>query len=35
MLPESAVLSDYADRCLARPAYQKALQLEKDSGSTS
>lgn len=29
MLPESAVLNDYADRCLARPAYQKALELEK------
>lgn len=27
MLPESAVLSAYADRCLARPAYAKALQI--------
>ncbi|RPH97478.1 MAG: glutathione S-transferase, partial [Lysobacterales bacterium] len=25
VLPESRVLADYADRCLARPAYQKAL----------
>lgn len=28
MLPESQVMSDYADRCLARPAYQKAMSLE-------
>lgn len=28
MLPDSAVLNDYAERCLARPAYQKALSLE-------
>lgn len=28
ILPDSAVLSDYADRCLARPAYQAALQRE-------
>jgi glutathione S-transferase len=27
MLPESAALSAYADRCLARPAYQRALEL--------
>ncbi len=27
MLPESTVLSDYADRCLARPAYAKAMEL--------
>lgn len=27
MLPESAVLSAYADRCLERPAYKKALEL--------
>lgn len=32
MLPESAALSGYADRCLARPAYQKALQIN-DAGS--
>jgi glutathione S-transferase len=25
ILPESRALADYADRCLARPAYQKAL----------
>lgn len=29
MLPESDVLSAYADRCLARPAYQKALELQE------
>ena len=29
MLPESAVLSDYADRCLARPAYQKVMQMQE------
>lgn len=27
MLPDSATLSAYADRCLARPGYQKALEL--------
>ncbi len=27
MLPDSAVLSAYADRCLERPGYQKALSL--------
>ena len=27
MLPDSQVLSDYADRCLARPGYQKAMSL--------
>ena len=27
MLPDSATLSAYADRCLARPAYRKALEL--------
>lgn len=30
ILPESKTLSDYADRCLARPAYQVALQREGD-----
>jgi glutathione S-transferase len=29
MLPESVVLSEYADRCLARPAYQKAMQMQE------
>ena len=29
MLPDSAPLAAYADRCLARPAYQKALQLSE------
>lgn len=28
MLPDSRVLNDYADRCLARPAYQRALAKE-------
>lgn len=27
MLPESPTLSAYADRCLARPAYQKTLEI--------
>lgn len=27
MLPESAVLGAYADRCLARPAHQKAMEI--------
>lgn len=30
ILPESKLLSDYADRCLARPAYVAALQREGD-----
>lgn len=29
MLPDSAVLGGYADRCLARPAYQRALALNE------
>lgn len=29
MLPDSNVLNSYADRCLARPAYQKAQSLEE------
>ena len=29
MLPDSAVLGAYADRCLARPAYRKALALNE------
>ena len=29
MLPDSEILNAYADRCLARPAYQKALSLEQ------
>lgn len=28
MLPEVPVLSDYADRCMARPAFKKAMSLE-------
>ena len=28
MLPESPVLEAYADRCLERPAYRKALAAE-------
>lgn len=30
VLPDSAALSGYADRCLARPAYQAALRREGD-----
>lgn len=29
MLPDSPILSAYADRCLARPAYQKVLELNE------
>ena len=29
MLPESKTISAYADRCLKRPAYQKALSIDK------
>lgn len=29
MLPDSAVLGAYADRCLARPGYQRALALNE------
>lgn len=29
MLPESPIISAYADRCLKRPAYQKALSIDK------
>ena len=28
MLPESKLLEDYADRCLARPAYKKAMEQQ-------
>ena len=28
LLPSSPVIEAYADRCLSRPAYQKALALE-------
>ena len=28
MLPESELLSDYADRCLSRPAYRKVMALQ-------
>jgi glutathione S-transferase len=31
MLPASDALSSYADRCLARPAYQRALELNEVS----
>jgi glutathione S-transferase len=35
MLPGSEALSGYADRCLARPAYQKALEInERPNGAT-
>ena len=29
MLPDSPTLAEYADRCLQRPAYQKAMALEE------
>jgi hypothetical protein len=29
MLPDSAALGAYADRCLARPAYRRALELNE------
>jgi glutathione S-transferase len=29
MLPDSKVFGAYADRCLARPAYQRALELQE------
>lgn len=28
MLDDAPILADYADRCLARPAYNKAMSLE-------
>lgn len=31
MLPDTAALGAYADRCLARPAYQRALALNEPS----
>jgi glutathione S-transferase len=31
MMPDSAVLRAYGDRCLARPAYQRALALNEPS----
>ena len=33
MLPDSAVLGAYADRCLARPAYQRAIELNEPSAT--
>lgn len=30
VLPDSRLLSDYAERCLARPAYQKALARDSE-----
>lgn len=32
MLPASEVLSAYADRCLARPAYQRAIEINDEGG---
>ncbi len=31
MLPDSAALGAYAERCLARPAYQRAIELNETS----
>ncbi len=33
LLPESDSIAGYVDRCLARPAYQRALALEPQAGS--
>ena len=33
MLTDSTVLNDYADRCLARPAYKTALELEESDSN--
>ena len=32
MLPDSAALNDYAERCLARPGYQRALEIDREAG---
>lgn len=32
ILPESAVLEAYVERCLARPAYQRALAIDEKGG---
>jgi len=29
MLPDSPVIAAYADRCLTRPAYQRAMSLDE------
>lgn len=34
MLPDSPTLNTYADRCLARPAYQKVLALNEAAGES-
>ncbi len=31
MFPDSKLIADYADRCLERPAYQRALAAEADN----
>jgi glutathione S-transferase len=28
MLPDSELLADYADRCLARPAYARVMEMQ-------
>jgi glutathione S-transferase len=33
MLPDSVALGAYADRCLARPAYQRAIELNEASAT--
>ena len=33
VLPENDVLTKYADRCLERPAYQKALKLDAEAAT--
>lgn len=35
MLPDDDALNAYAERCLARPAYQRALAAEQEAGASS
>ena len=35
MLPDSPLLEDYADRCLARPAYQKVIEINAEAAGDS
>ena len=34
VLPDSKILHEYADRCLERPAYQRALELDMEDAPT-
>ena len=33
ILPDSSILNDYVDRCLARPAYARALERDQAAGA--